>query len=356
MERVERKMDFMNTKTVAIVIYGDKDANRNALTDDNYKGLADALSENGFHVESVLYHDSMLAQLKTELPKYGALLVWVNPNQQGNDRRPLDSLLLDVADKGVFVSTHPEIISKIGTKKVLYSTKDMDWGSDVELYADVEDFKKRFMPSLDRTSIRVLKQYRGQSGDGIFKVQLADNGDRVRYIHATSPTGGRTLSMDDFHEAFSRFFENGGILINQQWLHEIINGMVRCYITGNKVSGFGYQESVALCPQSADADSPIRPISRRFYFSEHCGLFQDLRGVMESKWIPQLQEIHSISDGAMPLLWDADFFINDVNHPSPAQKYTLCEINVSCVSPFPPSCIQHIVDALKAKLSSPTYF
>jgi hypothetical protein len=68
---------------------------------------------------------------------------------------------------------------------------------------------------------------------------------------------------------------------------------------------------------------------------------------MESKWVPELQKIHEIEDNLMPVLWDADFFINDVNTAQTQTKYTLCEINVSCVSPFPESCIPHIVEALR---------
>ena len=71
---------------------------------------------------------------------------------------------------------------------------------------------------------------------------------------------------------------------------------------------------------------------------------------MEGKWIPQLQNIHSLSDEVMPVLWDIDLFINDVNTTDTANKYSLCEINVSGVSPFPPSSIPHVVNALKAKL------
>jgi hypothetical protein len=141
------------------------------------------------------------------------------------------------------------------------------------------------------------------------------------------------------------------MLINQQWVPAITNGMVRCYITGNKVSGFGYQESNALCPQPDGKDGEIRPVSERYYFSEDCGLFQDLRQIMEARWIPQLQEIHAISNDMLPLLWDVDLFINDVNAQHAEAKYTLCEINVSCVSPFPPSCIRYVVDALRKRIN-----
>jgi len=343
-------------KSIALILYGDSNSTRNAFTDDNFKGLAESLSDSGFNVESVLYHYSKAKQLESELQRFTAAFSWVNPKERierGTDNLNLDDILLSISKKGVYVSTHPEIILKIGTKKVLYSTRNMDWGGDTALYADYEDFEKRFINSLDNSSVRILKQYRGESGRGIFKVHLKDFENKtVSVVHAASSNEERLFSKDEFHYEFKQYFENDGLLVNQKWADGIVNGMVRCYLTGTKVSGFGYQESVALCPKSHNPkDLNIRPTSRRFYFSENCGLFQDLRIIMETKWIPQLQEIHSISDELLPLLWDIDLFINDVNATNTKEKYTLCEINVSCVSPFPPSCVNRIVRELKTKLN-----
>lgn len=341
----------MKPQSVALMIYGDADSTRNVFSEDKYKALAQSLSDAGLNVESILYHDSKVVQLEEYLTRFTAILVWVNPIEQGTDRRCLDALLLGLAGKGVYVSTHPEVILKIGTKKVLYSTRNMDWGGDTELYSDYDDFEKRFLASLDVSNIRILKQYRGNGGNGVFKIRFADSSRKsICVVHAPSANEKRILSPVEFHKEFSRYFENEGVLISQQWVRGITNGMVRCYLTGTKVSGFGYQESNALCPLSDDPESKARPTSGRFYFSEQCGLFQDLRNIMESKWVPQLQQIHSISDQMMPLLWDVDLFINDVNNQHAEAKYTLCEINVSCVSPFPPSCVQHIVGELRSRL------
>ena len=341
-------------KSIALILYGDSNSTRNAFTDDNFKGLAESLTESGFNVESVLYHHSKAKQFQTELERFTAVLSWVNPKERterSEDNLDLDDVLLSLSGKGVYVSTHPEIILKIGTKKVLYSTRNMDWGGDTEIYTDYDDFEKRFLNSLNTSSARILKQYRGESGRGIFKVSLDTEHKNICVVPATSGNEERVFSKDEFFNEFKKYFDNGNGLVNQQWAESITNGMVRCYITGTKVSGFGYQESVALCPNTDISESKVRPTSKRFYFSEDCGLFQDLRKIMETKWIPQLQDIHSISDEAMPLLWDIDLFINDVNTTKTEEKYTLCEINVSCVSPFPPSCVNYIARELKMRLN-----
>jgi hypothetical protein len=53
----------------------------------------------------------------------------------------------------------------------------------------------------------------------------------------------------------------------------------------------------------------------------------------------------------MPVIWDADFFINKPNSDRAVSKYSLCEINVSCVSPFPPSAIKFIVDEVRNRIN-----
>jgi glutathione synthase/RimK-type ligase-like ATP-grasp enzyme len=212
----------------------------------------------------------------------------------------LDTLLRSLAAKGIFVSADPEVIRKIGTKKVLYTTRHMDWGGDTDAYTDFNDFTRRFLSSVEERKVRILKQYRGNGGNGVFKVWFADTAKKlVSVVHALKAGEERILSQEDFHNEFKKYFDNDGILINQNWVSKITNGMVRCYLTGSKVSGFGYQESNALCPQSDGPDSNVRPTSKRYYYSEHCGLFRDLRNIMESKWVPELQKIHEIEDNLM---------------------------------------------------------
>ncbi|MCL2548301.1 MAG: hypothetical protein FWE76_03950 [Symbiobacteriaceae bacterium] len=160
----------------------------------------------------------------------------------------------------------------------------------------------------------------------------------------------RLLSVYEFHIVFRRYFENDGLILSQQWNPGIANGMVRCYVTGTKVSGFDYQEAVALCPEPNDPDK-VRPRTRNLHYSEQCGLLQDLRNIMESKWIPQVQKIHDISDTALPLLRDVNFFINDIHAPDAESKYPLRDQRQLC-DPFPPSCVGAIVRELQTRLVS----
>ena len=102
----------MKTKSVAILVYGDAASERNALTEEKYRDLGIAFSHAGFNIESVLYNDESADKLASELLQFNAILVWVNPIEQGNDRKKLDSLLTEVSSKGCFVSAHPDVILK----------------------------------------------------------------------------------------------------------------------------------------------------------------------------------------------------------------------------------------------------
>ncbi len=321
----------MQKKSIAILIYGAPGSDRNALTEEKYKDLAAAFIHNGIDVHSVIYNDEKAIALQEELLEFDAVLVWVNPIEQGNNRNKLDTLLREISDNGCFVSTHPDTILKMGTKDILFKTRDTDFGTEVRLYHDLDELKEKV---LNESVTRILKQYRGNGGTGVFKIEKS--GDSFVVTHAEKGSKARTLSREGFIDEFKNYFEEGGILIDQPWNENIINGMVRCYLSGKKVAGFGYQEVNALYPG--------KDPGKRFYFSEDCGLFRDLRKIMEEKWVTDIQRSAGVSNEMLPVIWDADFFINDVNTAQTNKKYKLCEINVSCVSPFPESAIPYIIE------------
>ena len=330
----------MKNDLIAFMVFSDPASPRNPLTEEKYRKLAAHFIENGFVVDPVNYHDSLADKYKTELLKYRVILVWVNPIEQGGDRKILDSLLTNLSESGCFVSAHPDTILKMGTKEVLYKTRNCEFGGDIKLYRSFKDFKKDFISGSIET--RILKQYRGNGGNGVFKIEMNASRTEVFVTHANTGVTETFSSQEHFFKSFEPYFLSNDILIDQPWNSNIINGMVRCYLCNNKVAGFGYQEINALYPSKKPG--------QRFYFSEDCGLFRDLRQRMESKWVNEIQLCTGVEKDRLPVIWDADFFINDANLTNTSQKYTLCEVNVSCVSPFPESSIHYIVNEIKMRL------
>ena len=62
-----------------------------------------------------------------------------------------------------------------------------------------------------------------------------------------------------------------------------------------------------------------------------------------------LRERVGLARERLPLLWDCDFMLGERAAGEP-ERYVLCEINVSSVSPFPPSAIDPLVAATKVRL------
>ena len=328
---------------VGIMLYCAPGDTRDVFTEEKYRALAESFVQSAMSVETVLYNDTLVDSYRDSLRKLDALLVWVNPVEQGHDRKTLDQLLAELDGTGVFVSSVPETIMKIGTKDVLFKTRNLEWGSDVELYASFEDFRDRFPASIMNGQTRVLKQFRGNGGDGVFRVRSSEHDTFV--LHAKRGAIEEKMDEDRFFDYFSSYFASGAPMLNQEWNDNIANGMVRCYMSGKRVAGFGYQEINALYPQNG----PVTP-GKRFYFTEKCALFADLRMLMEERWIDQLLEVSDLGAEKLPVIWDADFFINSMVPNSPG-RYTLCEINVSSVSPFPESAIGFIVDSVQNALA-----
>jgi len=329
--------------TIGMMLYCEVGDEKSVFSEEKYKTLAEHFVGSGISVETVLYNNSRAESLRDELRDMDALLVWVNPIEQGQDRTLLDKLLVDLQSIDVFVSCVPETILKIGTKKVLFDTRNMEWGSDVRMYSTFDDFKNGFPDTAKNGKPRVLKQFRGNGGDGVFKVtSVSDDSGKVSVLHAKRGSSEQSVSVDAFYEAFRPYFDSGGPMLNQEWNDNLMNGMVRCYMTGKRVVGFGYQEINALFPTE---DGPFTP-GKRFYFTENCALFSDLKDKMEDQWIDQLTVETDLSPDKLPVIWDADFFINSMV-PHVAGRYTLCEINVSSVSPFPESAIPVIVDEIR---------
>jgi hypothetical protein len=83
-------------------------------------------------------------------------------------------VLVDAASHGVWVSANPAVILKLGTKEVMFSTRNVGWGGDTDLYRTPGEFTQRFTSWLGERGRAVVKQGRGNGGNGVWKVELLD--------------------------------------------------------------------------------------------------------------------------------------------------------------------------------------
>ncbi len=313
--------------------------------------ITEALAERGASAEGVVYDETVHDAVRERLSNVDGVLVWVNPLQDGKTRERLDPLLRDIAARGVWVSAHPDVILKMGTKEVLYDTRDLGWSVDTDLYRTESDFRARFPLKLAASGPRVLKQYRGNGGQGVWKVSLLEGtgeASQIEVLHAQWGSVPERLTLGDFMDRCRIYFDGDGRIIDQAFQPRLPEGMIRCYMAGGRVAGWGHQIIKALVPPPPEGPNSeaARPGPRIMHPPE-AEPFQTLRRLVEDEWVPRMQDRLGVTDEELPALWDADFLYGPKTADG-RDSYVLCEINISAVSPYPDSAAAPVVDVTLA--------
>jgi hypothetical protein len=154
--------------TVAILSRGDAAARRDTTPQNSrFVGIFEALVAAGVEARPAIYDESFADAVRDQLLAVDAVLVWVDPIHQDKTRAALDPLLCEVATRGPWVSAHPDVILKMGVKEVLYRTRHLGWGADTHRYENAETFRIEFPSRLRAGGPRVVKQNRGNAGQGV---------------------------------------------------------------------------------------------------------------------------------------------------------------------------------------------
>jgi hypothetical protein len=348
-----------NDRAAKLALLWPRDAPKwHAAKPQNYRlhRVFEAMAAFGIEAEPALYADDIADQVRAQLLRCDGVLVWVDPLSQGRDRSALDALLRDVAANGVWVSTHPDVILKMGVKEVLHRTRHLGWGTDTHLYRDAGALRKEFPQRLRTAGPRVIKQNRGNGGEGVWKVELASAsgpfGAIVRVLHAPRGSIPREMPLADFISRCEPYFANGGCIVDQPFQVRLPDGMIRCYMGADKVIGFGHQLIKALIPPPPEGpDSDEAQPGPRIMHPATAVEFAALRTKMESEWTPQMMQLLGIDAHSLPIIWDADFLYGPRDAKG-QDTYVLCEINVSSVFPFPEQAAAEIARLAKARSSA----
>ena len=325
---------------LAILYPGDRAARDRAdPAESRFLKLFEAFARAGIAAVPAIYHDDFHDEVLEQLQRLHGVLVWHNPIEGGRDRSRLDAMLRAVAAKGVFVSTHPDTILRLGTKDVLVAVRDLPFGTDVHRLDSLTQARAE-LPGRLALGARVLKQQRGHSGIGIWRIEKLGR-HRYGVRHAVRGAMQEIVDFDGVLQRLSPYFEGAGHMIDQAWQARMVEGMTRAYLVQGRVAGFGHQDVVALHPSAVGGDAP--PPSQRLYSDADDPRFQDLRRKLEGEWMEPLCARVGVRPEDLPMLWDADFLLGE-REEGGQEKYVLCEINVSSVSPFPDSAIAPVVE------------
>lgn len=307
-----------------------------------FRAVAAGLREAGLEPIACAYDEAREAEFERELGDCDAALVWVNPVQDGRFRHGLDRVLRRAAAEGVLVSAHPDVIDRMGVKAVLANTAELGWSGDARFYATVAELIEG-LPARLATGPRVLKQNRGHSGIGVWRVELLGPG-RVRVIEARDRTRAAERRLTDFLADRADEFEQVGGFVDQAYQPRLSDGMVRCYMSGERLAGFGWQKVRALLDPDGEPTPP------RTYSGPDDPRFQALRRALEDRWAPALVRSLRLVMEDLPALWDADFLFGPKDSAG-QDSFVLCEINVSSVSPMPQEAPAAVAATVVRRLS-----
>ena len=261
------------------------------------------------------------------------VLVWVILLDDGLTGAKLDPMLREVASMGPWVSAHPDVILKMGVKEVLIAQ------------ASRLGHRHPPLPHAGRVSRRLSSHARfGRPTRAEAKPRQrrsrhlesgADNLARVIVLEARRGSVPEELTLENFMARCEAYFTADGCIVDQPFQPRLPDGMIRCYMGGDKVVGFGHQLIKALIPPPPEGpNSPAAQSGPRIMQRPDAAAFQALRSKMESEWTPQMMGTLAIDAASLPIIWDADFLYGS-RAATGEDTYVLCEINVSCG--FPPS-------------------
>ena len=343
----------MPIPSVALLYPGDRAMrDRSDPAESRFAPLFEAFAAAGIRAMPAVYHDDFAEEVEAQLRGFGVVLVWCNPIEGGRRRDRLDAMLRRIGDEGVVVSAHPQAILKLGTKDVLFETRDLPFGSEVHRVDSLVQLEAE-LPERLRGGARVLKQHRGHSGVGVWRVEQVDGASALgllRVRHAQRGSDEELMELAALLGRLAPYFDpaNGGHMIDQAWQPRLVDGMVRAYLVEDRVAGFGHQAVNALFP--AEPGQPAPQPGPRLYHDADLPQFQGLKRLLETEWLEMLRSRVGLPRDRLPLLWDCDFLFGEPAADG-TERFVLCEINVSSVAPFPPSAITPLVSAVRSRLA-----
>ncbi len=308
--------------------------------------LSNAMARQGFDPVPIPYSHATHDAAEGKLDGCSAVMTWVNPIEGGRDRSRLDELLHKLEQSGIVISASHEARRLLGTKAVVHTTRHMAWGTDTRLYTSHEELVDQFDDTLRNAGPRVLKQERGQSGDGVWKVE-AIGPSMVRVTSAaTDEVAEHPLVA--FLDRWTEAFAGSGIVVDQPFLPLVNEGMIRCYMSGAQVLGLIHQlpKEGGLNVSRSGLRRTEGLAGNSYYYSAHSTPHPSLVDQLNGFWIDELCDAVGLNQLDLPALWDIDFIATS------ADSYALCEINVNSVSPPIEGPVDDIAATLATRLGT----
>ncbi|ERI07596.1 Cj0069 family protein [Aneurinibacillus aneurinilyticus] len=289
-----------------------------------------SLRKRGWMAEVIFYADEKKDEIfERVVQDADAYVSRINPGNL-KDESAYFQLLRQLCEFGVKGMPHPDAMIGYGAKDALIKLRDTPLvPEDTFAYYDIASFKKNFPKSLKKGE-RVLKQNRGSTGEGIWRVQLASDSEEAEEVSLNATL--RCTEAKDNHveehtlETFMTFCEQyiigeNGMLVDMPFLPRIKEGEIRLLMLHKTPVNVVHKKPA----EGEDAFSATLFSGAKYRYDspeEWGGL---VRSFLDS--LPVIME--RLGGYNLPLIWTADFILDTDEQGHDC--YILGEMNCSCV-------------------------
>lgn len=293
--------------------------------------MVEALQQRGQQAEVIFFEndkrDEIFAYAKQHAVAYVSR---INPGNLAHEAEYFE-MLRELCAEGIIGMPHPDAMIGYGAKDALVKLRHTSLvPEDTYAYYTIEQFKSSFPKSLAHGE-RVLKQNRGSTGDGIWRVQLVDaleDGVTEMPLNAKIKCTEAKDNHVEYHEldAFMTFCEQyivgtNGMLVDMPFLPRIKEGEIRLFMLRNTPVNVVHKKP------AEDVDAFSATLFSGAQYRYDCPTQWDS---LVQGFLSQLDEVTALLGGYdLPLIWTADFILD--TDEQGLDTYILGEMNCSCV-------------------------
>ena len=293
-----------------------------------------ALKARGWDSEIIFYRDEWKATILDYCAdRFDGYVSRVNPGSLAHGESGYFDMLRQLSDdRGMVGMAHPDAMASFGAKDALVKLRDTSLvPTDTYAYYTQEEFVSQFPTTLSLCE-RVLKQNRGSTGSGIWRVSVEDERPYEQgqplpldtKIKCTEAVDNHVehRQLGEFMEFCEQYIEgDNGMLVDMQFLPRIKEGEIRILMVGAKPTYVVHKKPA----DGADSFSATLFSGAKYTYDK-----PETWQALLDLFLAELPTVcGTLGRDDIPLIWTADFIL-DTNEDG-SDKYVLGEINCSCV-------------------------
>lgn len=320
----------MKKHVVIFEVRGGSDKGKYGFRNDS-KPIIDSLKERGWTSEIIFYDDKDRGEIyKYTLEKADAYISRVNPGNLSNEIGYFQ-MLRELVANGVEGLPHPDAMIAYGAKNSVEKLKGTPIvPDDVYTYYSFDEMKENLPKSLLK-GVRVVKQNRGSTGEGIWRVEVLGTKEykgRVPLdakLKLTEAKDNHTeeKTLQEFLEFCIQYLEgDNGMILDMPFLKRIKEGEIRVLMLRDNVVNIVHKKPA----DTKDAFSATLFSGAKYRYDKPEKWPELVKSIKNA--IPLIQS--KLGNYDLPLIWTADFIL-DNDKKTNEDIYILGEINASCV-------------------------